>query len=164
MIPSKASKYIGDVLADYLVLIGFKRKAVLFSRPIEDVVHLIQLQGSSGNAVGAAKYTINVAVWVNSLAPKERASVSGSHWSQRLGFLCPEHSDLWWGAASEKSMRQTALDIVDRVENYAIPALAALPNARSLLALWRSGVSPGLTKLQADRYSKAVGESLSAAS
>lgn len=161
MSPSKAGKRIGDVLADYLLPIGFKRKANLFSRQSEDVIHLIQLQGSSGNVLGAANHTVNVAVWVPALAPDVNPSISGAHWSVRLGTLCPERTDLWWNSSSEESMNRAALDIAKRVRDCAIPALAALPNARTLLALWRSGVSPGLTRIQADRYARTLEESLS---
>jgi hypothetical protein len=159
MPPSVSGSTVCEPLAALLGSHGFSRKAFLFSRRSEDLLHLVQLQGSNTNTRTSSKFTVNVGVWVPGLAPGKLPAISAAHWRQRLGFLCPEHQDIWW-QVEQQSAPTVARDIAARVERYALPSLASLPNSKSLLALWQRGSSPGLTRVQASRFTDLLAASV----
>jgi hypothetical protein len=152
MIPSEIRDRIREGIAPVFVEHGFRGRASTFTRQSADVFQLIQLQGSSANSDSEARFTINVAVWAPSLSSEPKASVENAHWRARLGTLGPERSDTWWHADDFAAADQAAIEIVGRIEEYAFPALQQLGNTSDLLKLWRTGSSPGLTALQADRF------------
>jgi hypothetical protein len=151
MLPSELRDRIREGIAPVLAVHGFKGRSSTFSREVSDVVHLLQLQSSQGNLADSAKFTVNVAVWVPGLASITKPSVDDAHWRRRLGHLGPEDTDLWWQANDMEMADEAARDIASRIEAYAVPALDQLRSSADLLALWRSGSSPGLTGVQADR-------------
>jgi hypothetical protein len=152
MIPSEIRDRIREGMAPVLLERGFRGRSSTFSREVGDVVHLIQLQASNSNSIDDARFTVNVAVWAPVLAREPKPSVIDAHWSRRLGDLSPERSDLWWQANDYSMADEAASDISRRIEAFAIPALDQLKSTRDLLKLWKSGQSPGLTGVQADRF------------
>jgi hypothetical protein len=137
--------------------IGYRKSASVFISSVHDVVHLIEVQGSRSSTSDNAKFTVNVAVFAPALVYPDvrdttKASVAGSHWRQRLGNLSPEHTDLWWEANSTETAHVAALDICQRIERYAVPALAKVASLHSLYRLWATGESPGVTALQRSEY------------
>ena len=151
---AELGKCICEALSSVLTPCGYTSRERLFAHESADVVHLVQLQGSGTNTGLSSKYTVNLGIWVPALALGERPSVVTAHWRQRLGFLCPERKDMWWQTSPEHSAATVAKEVADRVQRYAIPVFASLANARALLAVWQSGTSPGLTKVQAGRFAQ----------
>lgn len=133
-----------------LKLRGFKKRGAIFHRPIGDVVHLISLQSSRSSTGDSARVTVNLAVWCkifddSGIAP----SVWTAHWRERLGHEMPAKADVWWTISSDEGLASATSEIMIALESYGLPALDGLPSSASLLALWDSGVSPGLTRRQA---------------
>jgi hypothetical protein len=152
MIPSEIRDRLREGIGPVLVEHGFRGRSSTFSRQVDDVFHLVQLQGADDNSSEGARYTVNVAVWVPALASGPTPSVTDAHWQMRLGHLCPERSDLWWDADDFAMADAAAHDIAARLQAHALPALDRLKSARNLLALWKTGESPGLTRMQANRF------------
>ena len=138
-------------LARVLKPVGFSRRGSLFSRRVEDVVHLIQLQKSQSSSADYVKATINLAVWVPALAFGS-ASAAGAPVRARLGSIMPEHEDLWWELSSSESADESIASLVQPLVSYGLPWLQALRSSVEVQRLWQSGVSPGLTGLQRQRY------------
>ena len=135
---------------------GFTRKGSLLLRYSGDVFHLVQPQGSSANTRTESKCNVNLGVWVPALAPGEKPALASAHWRQRLGMVCPEHSDTWWQTSPQQSAPELAAEVAARVERYALPAFASVADAHALLVIWRGGNSPGLTKVQASRFTHSL--------
>ena len=154
MIPSEIRDRIRDGIGPALLHHGFRGRSSTFSREVGDVFHLIQLQASGDNSSSSARFTINVAVWAPFLSSEEKPSVDNAHWRARLGSLSTERADLWWQADDFAMADDAARDITTRIESFAIPALDQLQSTNDLLKLWRTGQSPGLTGVQADRFRK----------
>jgi hypothetical protein len=132
---------------------GFKRRGAYFLRSVEDVVHLISLQSSSSSTQDSARVTVNLAVWCKILDDTGAApSVWTAHWRKRIGRLMPANGDLWWSLLSDRALDAAATEIVGALEGYGLPALDSLTSAASLLTLWDSGESPGLTRAQVAQY------------
>lgn len=152
MIPSEIRDRIREGIGPALLEHGFRGRSSTFSRQVNDVFHLVQLQASSDNSSSGAKFTVNLAVWAPALSSEPNPSVDNAHWRARLGNLGPEQSDIWWQADDFSMADVATVDIVARIEAFAIPALQQLQSTRDLLKLWKSGQSPGLTAMQADRF------------
>jgi hypothetical protein len=154
MNPSEIRDRIREGIAPALESHGFAGRSSTFSRRVGDLVHLIQLQSSSSNSSDSTRFTINVAVWAAVLSDEKTPSVANAHWSKRLGDCSPEPQDIWWNAQDDATADEAAKDISRRIEDFAIPELDKLRSTSDLLALWRSGESPGLTGVQADRLKR----------
>jgi hypothetical protein len=123
-----------------------------FTRDTGDVTHLVSLQASTASTSSALKATVNVAVWIPALEENAKPDVWSAHWRNRIGHLMPEHSDIWWYANSDEEAKSIGTQIAEAIRDFAIPILETLATRRALLALWETGVSPGLTAVQADRF------------
>ena len=136
---------------------GYRKTASVFLRSSEDVVHVIEVQGSRDNTSAVARFTINVGVFAMELVYPDvrdvtKPSIPAAHWRERLGFLCPESQDLWWAVSSLRDAETAAQDMAARLEQYALPMLSSLSNLSALVALWKSGRSPGITEHQRKDY------------
>jgi len=162
MSPIEFRAPILDCLKAMLRPLGFEGSRASFSRVSEDVVHLIDVQGSRANTAGDARFTVNVGVFASELVypdvrDETKPSISVAHWRTRLGFLSPESTDLWWSVRDTVEAQSVAAEMVSCVTAYALPALAKLPNLAALVALWRSGNSPGITEHQRQEYLTRLG-------
>jgi hypothetical protein len=142
-----------ETLVASLKLRGFRRKGQMFERPVNDVVHLIQVQKSLDGAAGHIKATVNLAVWVPALAQvragvPDSPSVPQAPFRERLGFVMNEHRDVWWEMASEKEARVAASAMVGAIEKCGLPFLEQVSSLADLVALWDRGDCPGLTEGQ----------------
>ena len=140
-----------------LAPLGYRKSGAVFMRPAREVVHLIEIQGANTNLAESARFTVNVGVFAHGLdAPDRRGaampSMPAAHWRERLGFLMPEYTDVWWTMKSREEAEEAGRDIAERVARHAIPALKQLHSREALVSLWRSGQSPGLTAVQRAAY------------
>jgi len=145
-------KQIGLAVATMLAPLGFRRKGQVFTRQLDEVAHILSLQSSSSTASNL-KITVNLGVWVSSLAEDgSKPDLLSAHWSERLGFLMPQRIDCWWEILSGHDAELATKRIVEAIQTYAIPQFERLANRDALVALWKAGHSPGLTEFQAKRY------------
>ena len=148
--------------------LGYHKAANLFSRSSEDVVHLVEIQGSRQSTSAEVQFTVNVGVFVPALVYADvrettRPSIPLAHWRKRIGSLSPENEDLWWKVSTEAQAIAAARDVATRIRSFALPSLAELPDLKSLASLWRSGTSPGITEQQCEEFLVRLGRSRAAA-
>ncbi|MBI3148465.1 MAG: DUF4304 domain-containing protein, partial [Betaproteobacteria bacterium] len=96
----------------------------VFLRSSEDVVHLIEVQGSRDNSSTVARFTVNVGVFAMELVYPDvrdvtKPSIPAAHWRERLGLLCPERQDLWWSASSLPQAKTAAKEIAPSIRGRA---------------------------------------------
>jgi hypothetical protein len=144
--------------------LGYRKTANQFVRQSQNVVHLIQIQGSRQSTAAEARFTVNVGIFVPALVYADvrdvtKPSVPLAHWRARIGSLSPENEDLWWKVSNQKQAMVAAQDVATRIESFALPVLATLPSLESLLILWRSGKSPGVTDHQRLEFLARLGQS-----
>ncbi len=137
--------------------LGYRKAGGVFSRQSNDVIHLIELQGSRQSTAIEAKYTVNVAVFLPDLVYEDvrqftKPSVPASHWRKRLGSLAPENQDTWWHATTLAEAERNAEDIRVKVRQYALPVLEQLSTSAAVVSVWSHGSSPGITEHQRKEY------------
>jgi hypothetical protein len=146
-------KQIGLAVATALKPLGFRRKGQVFTRQLGEVTHILSLQSSTSSTASLLKITVNLGVWVSSLAEDgSKPALWSAHWCERLGFLMPQRIDYWWEISSDHDAEFATRQIVEAIQTYAVPQLEQLASRDALVALWRAGRSPGLTDFQAKRY------------
>jgi hypothetical protein len=157
MSPAELKKSIVTSLHKLLSPQAFRKSGSIFLRLSNDVVQLIEVQSSRHNSAESARYTVNVGVFLLPLVDEDmleftKPSVAGAHWRERIGFLSSEKRDLWWSVATSDQADVAAKEIASLVGTKALPALASLDSSQALIALWREGISPGITEYQRKNF------------
>lgn len=95
-------KQIGLAVALALAPLGFRRKGQVFFRQLDEVAHIVSLQSSTSSTASVLKMTVNLGVWVSSLAEDgSKPDLWSAHWRERLGYLMPQRIDYWWEVSSD---------------------------------------------------------------
>ena len=144
---------------------GFSGSSALFQRSSHDVTHLVQLQRSRYPSPAVMKVRVNLAIWVNALAPvragrPEAPSEAGAHWREGIGFLMQPRSDHWLSFSSEAQAQQAGTEASSLLLSAAMPLFDTLSDASAIRNCWRSGSSPGITEFQRVKYLARLEEAL----
>ena len=125
--------------------LGFRKSAMSFYAVREGATLVVSLQSSTGSTQNALKITCNTAIQLHELADRSRRDFSEFHWRQRIGFFLSPPSDIWWTCVNDDDAHQAGREIAALLRDSALPELEQLASPRALAALWKSGISPGLT-------------------
>jgi len=149
-------KSVVDLARTVLVPAGFTKRGAKFVRFYGPNLAIIQFQRSRYDG-GQIRFTINVSI-VSAILARElwgtvdlnRMSEWHGHLRQRIGDFSDEPRDIWWivGDASAGEVGANVLKLLARV----LSSLGACASDEDLLAIWRTGRSPGLTAFQRDQY------------
>lgn len=139
---------------------GYVRNGNYFRKQSGDFLSLIEFQKSKDGVPGEVKFTVNLGVvWRRLLGvfdSFEKAKIVDAHLMERMGFLLDERRDRWWVISSSSDLAVVEDEISSILEDRAIPYLEKYSNAPALVGLWNSGISPGLTKVQCERFLKKI--------
>ena len=146
-------RMVAGAVHDVLGPIGFKKRALSFSRSFPEVIQFVTIQSSVSSTSAEVRLTLNLGVLIPSLSEhSERGDISSSQWRMRLGQLLPERSDRWWLLDSTHMASVAATEIVTSLVSYGLPQLDKLRSIPALVEMWHSGKSPGITAVQRTRY------------
>ena len=128
---------------------GYLRTKSTFRKAGPDVDLVIDVQSAPASPSAAIDVTIELGAFAEKLEKRDATtSAWPAHWRQRIGYVMPQGTDLWWVIDSADKAEAAGQQIVRYVERYALPALREVASLQGLEALWRSGHSPGLTDMQ----------------
>jgi len=136
---------------------GFRKKATLFSRPRDGIVHLVGLQSSTGSTASSLKVTVNVAIWLEALAPvrggnPDAPSPWDAPWRERIGFLMPDHRDVWWTACTDDEAVEVAEAISTAIRDAVLPNLDKYGDSSKIIQDWQDGICTGITDYQRQEF------------
>jgi hypothetical protein len=136
---------------------GFRAAGMLFHRELEDVVHLVELQGTQEENAAHIAVTINLGVFAPALVDPDirdyiRPSIPQAHWRERIGILMPQRRDKWWSIENAGQAAAVGAEIVVSVEAYGLAPLGRIPDIAALRRIWETGASPGLSDYQRRRH------------
>lgn len=133
---------------------GYTKRGTSFRLDSEGNAQIVAFQRSSKSTASAIVFTINLGVVSGALVRKSdpekdpsREGIEAAHIRERIGALTPENDDRWWTVTASPAGDISA-EVADLVATLAIPFLRKHATDRDLLALWRTGRSPGLTERQ----------------
>jgi hypothetical protein len=144
-------------VAGLLVGRGFKRRGRVLKKVVDGNAAIVQFQRSVNSSARQIIFTINLGIVCGVLLDPERVDISTSgipdaHLSIRLGRLLEVPSDKWWTLSDTTDLDSLTQKLSDAILARAIPYLERYLSAEALIALWESGVSPGLTAGQCSRF------------
>lgn len=137
--------------------LGYDRKGMIFRKWADGNCGLIQFQKARRNTNERLEFTVNLAVICGQLFEDwkgdiTKASAFDAHFQVRLGMLLPERRDKWWLIDGTTDSGALASEISSFVCDLGVPYIARHMRTADLIALWRSGISPGATEVQRLRY------------
>jgi hypothetical protein len=157
MSAKESYRIIANRLADALRPLGFveKGKGTLM-RYRDDIVQVINLQKGKQTTKDKVVVTVNLGAYsiplgqeLGSPAPDD---IWDCHWRERLGFLLADKTDKWWDIHNLAEADSFAADLSEMISKSALPLFERLDSTSNLVCLWQQGASPGLTKVERDRY------------
>jgi hypothetical protein len=128
---------------------GFRRRGSKLTRTGDEVVSLIEFQRSRHSTAASLTFVINYGVAVLSLLELEGVDAAKLWWTQ-----CHWHgrvsgsdgTEAWWPVREGDNPDQLATRLIDLVGRQVLPALEEKQVEASLVSLWMTGRSPGLTE------------------
>jgi hypothetical protein len=148
-------KNMVHTVATRLSVHGFAQRGLALQKAAGSNVSLIEFQLSDKTSDERVVFTVNLGIICGELsngATAQKGSVVDAHLRQRLGLLLPDGSDMWWEISAQTNVIALANELSSMIEQHALPYLDKYSDPRSLIALWESGKSPGLTLVQRTRY------------
>jgi len=139
---------------------GFRKNGSTFSSESNDVVLFVQLQSSSKTTSATLLATMNLGIFSRTVANKvgntRKPSILNAQWRERVGFLLDEPTDKWWEISSEQQAIEAAEELSEILRKSALPKFHTLSSSESLKRLWETGVAPGLTEFERQRFLKVM--------
>ena len=113
---------------------------------------MIGFQRSTASTANAIKFTVNFGVISKELLRRwdpdrdiNKELISTAHLRERIGTLMLDRTDHWWTINLDSSFPEVANNVSGLIIELVVPWLEKYASDANLLALWRSGQSPGLT-------------------
>jgi hypothetical protein len=134
---------------------GYVRRGATLRCRLQDYETIINFQKSSKSTSQAVEFTVNLGVCslyiLSAESPEEPVNaltIQDCQWHERLGFLLPSRSDVWWRVDDSTDNLALSAMLANSLEEIAVPLLANYANDVSLLALWKTERSPGIGALE----------------
>jgi hypothetical protein len=145
------------LVGEALLAFGYRKSGAILRKIAGSNAAIIEFQKSRDSSREVVQFTINLAIVCGKLLDPDRASLGKAkamegHFRMRIGEALPGNEDLWWNIAADSNAEALAHEISRTLIERAVPLLASFEDTRELLALWKSGSSPGLTDVQRARY------------
>lgn len=136
---------------------GYTKRGASFRRKYGNNIAIADFQKSSESSADVLRFTINLGIVSAKILEKwdpekdpAKQSIWDAHLRVRLGELV-YGKDHWWVIASNETGAEVGEEVATLVETEAVPFLDKHHSDLALIALWKSGKSPGLTEGQRDR-------------
>jgi hypothetical protein len=142
---------VKDGVAPFLKTFGFTRRRNSFFRPFPGGFDVVGLQKSSWNDRKSAKFTVNLGVcWLEAqalLGRPVRGIPFSADWAsctvhRRIGRVMPEQRDFWWNVSGTSDLGAVQLDLLERLDRYAIPWLDSAHDLERSIALCKENRFP----------------------
>lgn len=150
-------KRILEATYDRLRPLGYVKRGNTFRHIAEGNCGLVDFQRSVKSGSDILVFTINLGVVVDRLldsrAPEiNKAAITDAHLRQRIGKFVPDCPDKWWEVTPSADSLSLINELLPVLLNYGVPFVESHLSTEALVALWKSGPSPGLTMGQRDHF------------
>ncbi len=131
---------------------GYRKSGTRFRLDRVGNLALVAFQRSTTSDAETIRFTMNIGVVSGELLRRwdpdqdiAKVSVQSAHLWKRLGDFLPDPRDHWWEVNSSSDIGPLETEIVAVLESKVVPFLDDHLSDAALLALWKTGRSPGLT-------------------
>jgi len=153
MILNDNFKKVIEATAKQLQPLGLIRRGMVLRIMGQDNCGIVEFQRSTKSSKERLLFTINLGVVCGDLldlgpAGLKKARIIDAHLWQRIGMFLPGRPDKWWEITVSTDSDALAREVADLVFEKAVPYIQRYLSTDSILTLWESGESPGLTNGQ----------------
>lgn len=146
-----------ETTANMVVPWGFARRSAILRILSHGNSGIIEFQKSTKSSGGKLLFTINLAVVCGELLGPDQPGLEkvrsvDAHFRQRIGMLLPDRPDKWWEITEATDANALAIEVGNLISKKAAPYIQRYLDTNELIALWKSGKSPGLTETQRVKY------------
>jgi hypothetical protein len=132
---------------------GFERRGKVLRALSDDIAKVVEFQKSNESNAQRILFTVNLGIVCGQLLDPERVKLKNStsinaHLRTRLGMLLSTPKDMWWELTPSADWEAVARELSQLLVARGLPYLNEYGSVRDLVALWKSGKSPGLTATQ----------------
>jgi Domain of unknown function (DUF4304) len=137
-------------IAERLHPLGFIRRGTVLRIMGKDTCGIVEFQRSMKSSRDRLLFTVNLGVVCGELLESGspdlyRARIVDAHVWLRIGSLLQSCPDKWWEITTSTDPGALASEVADLTVEKAVPYLQDHLSADSIVGLWESGQSPGLT-------------------
>lgn len=156
MVKSKYVQLVAEIGAT-LDGSGFVRSGNVFRAISGLATTIVEVQKSHKSSTQHILFTLNLGIVCGPLVDPERTrlelcSTDDAQLRVRVGSLLTPPNDLWWEVTETTDPMVLAKEVLTVLTSRALPYLRECRDPESLVKLWESGKSPGLTSVQRSRY------------
>lgn len=156
MLMTVAEKYTALIknIGEYLKGFGFKKKGYTFHFKIDENWVLINFQKSRKSSSERVEFTVNVGIASGVLLEfftdncSTFPTIENVHLRYRLSHFIDGTDDRWWEVDQSTDLSLLANEQINVINASCIDDIKKLALDQSLIDLWQSGKSPGLTEVQ----------------
>ena len=136
---------------------GFLRKGYRFARWTKGSAQVVALYVWNERSTPVdAVFTIDIGILIGKhywyqtghTKPKKQPEVADCHWADNLGTFLPSGQPQYWHTHDRSEVPRLAGELLDALEAKGFPVLERLTNDKTMMELWKTGKSPGLTDMQ----------------
>jgi hypothetical protein len=151
--PRESFDHVVKAVSERLAPLGYTRRGTTLRTVASGLCGILDFQRSTSSSQDKLLFTVNVGIACGDLlgsSPSQlpKAKLTDAHVRVRLGMLLPTCSDKWWELTASTDSEALAREVGDLILGEAEPYIRRHLPVESLIALWESGRSPGLTKGQ----------------
>jgi hypothetical protein len=138
---------------------GFIKKGNSFYLEAHKNFGVINFQKSRESTKEVVKFTINFGVYSDVLAQLQydynssvKPEVEQCHWLARVGTFMKDSPDFWWEVKVSDDLNRVASNVMDIVQNIAMPEINKRLNDDGLISCWMNEAFAGTTEVGKFKY------------
>lgn len=138
---------------------GFFKKGNSFYLEADKNLGVINFQKSRESTKEVAKFTINFGVYSDVLGQLQydynnsvKPEVEQCHWLARVGAFMKGSPDFWWEVKMSDDLKSVASNVMDIVQNIAMPEINKRINDEGLVNSWMNETFAGTTEIGRFKY------------
>ncbi|RZK01473.1 MAG: DUF4304 domain-containing protein [Flavobacterium sp.] len=120
---------------------------------------VINFQKSRESTKEVVKFTINFGVYSDVLGQLQydynssvKPEVEQCHWLARVGAFMKDSPDFWWEVKVSDDLNRVASNVIDIVQNIAMPEMNKRLNDDGLISCWMNEAFAGTTEIGRFKY------------
>jgi len=151
-VPREAFDQVIKATGEWLQSLGFTPRAAVLRIQAQGNCGIIEFQRSVKSSRDKILFTVNVGIVCGDILDSEaplqdmqQARFVHAQIRQRIGAFLPGHPDKWWEVTSSTDADALARELLELLLKDAVPFIQRYLGTDSIISLWESGQSPGLT-------------------
>ncbi len=158
----KVMKIYNEIIANInpiLKQMGFVKMGSNFYVESNKNFGVINIQKSKESKKEVLKFTINIGVYSDVLGKLQydynysiKPKLEQCQWLARIGFFMKDNPDFWWEINVSDDLNIIALNVIEIIQNIAIPEINKRINDEGLLNCWMNEAFAGTTEIGRFKY------------